>query len=107
MRYAMIEKDLWLYIRDNRKSATLELISSRILYVLPIKRRCSKKGAMSHKDALQRSRSFEATNPRDHRYALLGLCDIGLLTQPDYSEGVLEVRREVVIKLLFPQLSAF
>ncbi len=73
-----------------------------------IREEASNHGTICSLKALCASRNFDATDPRDKIYALIGLCKcVGHFIQPDYSKNVLDVYRETALAILFPQTSDF
>lgn len=76
---------LWLILFGSSGYRSSVLAHGRLRSLLLIRNEISKHGAMSSVNALWASRDFNATDPRDKIYALIGLCvRDGYLIQPDY-----------------------
>lgn len=95
---------LWLILFGSSGWKPSVLAYGRLRSLLSIRNDVSKHGTISSIDALWASRDFEATDPRDKFYALIGLCvRDGQFTPPDYTKSVQDVYRETALAILFPQ----
>ena len=69
-----------------------------------IREQVSDHGSICTLKALSNSRNFDATDPRDKIYALVGLCvRDDRFIEPDYSKDIVDVYRETARAVLFQQ----
>lgn len=95
---------LWLVLFSSSGYKSSVLAQGRLRSLLSIRNEISKNGTVSSIEALWASRDFNATDPRDKIYALIGLCERdGQTTRPDYTKDVQDVYRETALAILFPQ----
>lgn len=95
---------LWLMLFGSLGYKFSILAQGRLRSLLSIRNGISKHGTISSIDALWASRDFNATDPRDKIYALIGLCvGDGQSTPPDYTKTVQDVYRETALAIMFPQ----
>lgn len=95
---------LWLILFGSSGYRWSVTAQGRLKSLLLIRNEISNHGTISSVSALWASRNFDATDPRDKIYALIGLCDRdGHFAQPDYSKDVRDVYRETALSFLFPQ----
>ncbi len=102
----LMEDNTWLALFGSSGYRSSVLAHGRLTKLLSIRQAISKNGKICSVDALYASRFFDATDPRDKIYAMIGLCMCdGHFTQPlpDYSKNVLDVYRETALAILFPQ----
>ena len=95
---------LWLILFGSLGYKSSVLAYGRLRSLLSIRNEISKHGTISSINALWASRDFDATDPRDKIYALIGLCvDDDQSTQPDYTKDIQDVYRETALAILFRQ----
>ncbi|MCJ1460506.1 hypothetical protein MMC28_010888 [Mycoblastus sanguinarius] len=93
----------WNLIPRAQTLETTGMLQDRLSSIIAIKRDYEENATITSREALWRCRHFDATDPRDKFYALLGLCAHDQITVADYSRDVLNVYREVAVDLLFPK----
>ena len=100
--HRVTETEIWRTLLDGFLEESSSILHRRLVGLLEIKQIYGKDGNLTSGDVLWRSRFFEATDPRDRIYALLGLCNDPLWAPVDYSKNVSDVYRDVAISLIKP-----